>query len=394
MQLPDPQVLAWAFKLWDTRRTQALLSMLGVVAGVCGLVIVIAVGAGAERELQRALGSLGAGSVIVRAPQGSHLSPRDVDVSMELLGSVIDIYSGALRRGPVIAAGDTEVAQVGLIGTDARYMELYSLRLHGGRFIAPHDLQARTPACVVGWELGRELFPRGQVIGKDLRYGNRRCHVVGWLARNSLPLPQLDGVADADRLLYLPVTTLAGRVTDYPLDEVTLRFEDESVLGAGLPVLQRIIEYRIGEGAELLVPVELLRQKQRLQQMLQYLLMGIAFVLLLVGGTGIMNTMMLNVISRRPEIGLRRALGATRADIIAQFVAESLVVALAGGLAGVLLGFLLSFLIDSFSEWNLVYHNAAALVGFAVSVLIGVVFGSYPALQAAAVSPVKSLNEI
>ena len=339
-------VVLSALKLWRTRGMQALLSMLGVVAGVSGLVMVIALGDGANRELESALGSLGAGSVIIRSgtqQDDNVLGIDTLEAVHRLLATMLHRYA-ALKSEQVQAAAEGELLEnVKLIGTQREYYALYKLKLHAGRFLTAHDLAARARVCVLGWETGKGLFPRGQVVGQQVRIGGDWCTVVGWLALNTYQMPKLEGlgVSDVDRVIYTPITTLAGRREGFIVDEFILQFKDEAYMSAALGTLKRIVTRQVGEAAvDFIVPIELLRQKQKLQQLFQYFLLGIAAILLLVGGTGIMNIMLLNVISRRPEIGLRRALGATRQDIISQFVTESLVIAVAGGIMGVVLGFL------------------------------------------------------
>lgn len=389
------QLLLNAAKLWRTRRTQALLSMLGVTAGVCGVVLVIAVGQGAEREVESALGSLGAGAIIVRAEYPKTLDSSFMDASSALFKDALSEASGSALGIARVSADGQGLESVRLVGTDAEHIRLYPMQLHSGRFLVPHDLATQAQVCVVDWHLGQTLYPRGDVVGNNVRYGDSWCRVIGWLAENRLQSSALDSadVADTDAAIYLPASTLAGGRWSYPLHEVTLRFASEQTLGAVLPVLRRMVERHSGDvAAELLVPLELLRQKQRLQQLFQTLLLGIAFVLLLVGGTGIMNTMLLNVMSRRPEIGLRLAIGATRRDVVIQFVGESMVVALAGGIVGVLLGGLTAALASSVSPWEFIFSGRAAFAGLVAATLTGIVFGSYPALVATRVSPIKTLQ--
>ncbi|WP_167854772.1 ABC transporter permease [Mangrovimicrobium sediminis] len=395
--MPELQVWVWAWKLWRTRATQALLSVLGVVSGVGGLVLVLAVGAGAQQEMRSALGALGSGTVILQADNHGALDAARLARIGALLPELVEQSTGVAYRQAEVGAGESHPGRARLVGVDSQYASMFSLRLHSGRFVTPYDVVHRSPVCVVGARLGRALFPRRQVLGQVVQYGASWCRVVGVLADNRTRLPDLEGVgvSASDYLLYLPVTTIVGSGSAYALDEITVRFSDEAHLGAGLDSLRRIVERQRAEGEiRVVVPVEVLRQKHRLQQVFQYLLLGATFVLLVVGGTGIMNNMMLNVLSRRAEIGLRRALGATRADIIAQFVSEAMVIAVAGGLAGIILGALSAMLLGWVSDWQTQFSLAAGAAGFAVSLLVGIVFGSYPALQAAAVSPVRSLHEL
>lgn len=391
----DLRLLMNAMKLWRTRRTQALLSMLGVMSGVCGVVLVIALGEGAEREVDAALGSLGAGSVIIRTEAPETLDSQLFTATTALFQKSLTTQTGTLFAVSPVAADDAYLDEVRLMGTDSQHASLYSQTLHRGRLLAPHDVVNASAVCVVDWHLGQSLFPRGQVLGSYLRYGNSWCQVIGWLADDRLRVDgaELGGIVDADPTLYLPTTTLAGRRQQYPLSEVTLHFASERVLSDALPVLRRMVERQFPHTTvEFVVPLELLRQKQRVQLLFQSLLLGIAFVLLLVGGTGIMNTMLLNVISRRPEIGLRLAIGATRRDIIVQFVGESLAVALAGGIVGIIVGALAAVVASASSPWEFLFNYSAALAGFFAALLTGVLFGGYPAVMAARVSPIKTLQ--
>lgn len=388
-----------ALQLWRARRMQALLSMLGVIAGVSGLVLVIALGEGANQELDAALGSLGAGSVIVRDVSESHraLQSEVTESISRLLGPTLQRHAALKSQQVSAQSGSVQIDNVNLLGVDRNYYPLYKLQLHAGRFITAHDLVQRKQVCVLGWETAKALFPRGQVIGQQVRINQHWCQVVGQLANVSYRMPKLEnvGISDIDRVIYTPLTVLSGKTRHYYLDELVLQFSSEAHLSAVMDTLKRII-LRDANAAdfEFIVPIELLRQKQKLQQIFQYLLLGVAAIMLVVGGTGIMNTMLLNVISRRPEIGLRRAIGATREDIISQFVTESLVIAVIGGVLGVAAGFLLSAIIDSVTAWPMSYNGTGATIGFLVSLAVGVIFGSYPAMQAATVSPVRSLNEL
>lgn len=394
------QTLAGALKLWRHRRAQALLSSLGIVVGVGGLVLVIALGQGARRELAAALGTLGTGSVVVKRPEGharSALRPDRAEAAMRLLGEHLDSASKVRNGSLAVASAAATLDTMRVVGTDRHYQDIFKLGLHGGRFISDFDLQTRARVCVLGWEAGQRLFPRGQVLGQELRIGRDVCRVVGWLRASAYHLPRLEGLglSETDQGLFVPLSTLdPGRVAD-GLDQLVLRFHDEDTMSAALGTLKRILGYGTEQARlEYLVPIELLRQKQRLQQLFQYLLLGITALMLLVGGVGIMNMMMLNVLSRRAEIGLRLAIGGTPRDIARQFMTESSVITLAGGLAGLGVGWGVARLVDLGTSWSMEFNGVAALVGFSAAVAIGLVFGHYPARQAASVSPVKALHEL
>ena len=393
--------LGSALQLWRKRPLQALLSTLGIIAGVTGLVLVIALGQGAGRELQATLGSLGAGSVIIRAKTGDG-APTLTIAQAERISALLQPLAPQLV--PVrfdtaeVVSSEQRESGIRVIATDRHYPSLYPLHLHSGRFLADYDRVNGQPVAVLGWELGRLLFPRGQVVGQSVRIGQRWYRVVGWLKPATLDVPAL-GLSNLDRNAYIPLSIPfragAGSGTGDSLDEITLRFAGEQQLGQGLRVIKRIVSTASGSaGVEYVIPIEVLRQKQKVQQLVRYALLGATGLMLVVGGIGIMNVMMVSVLSRRSEIGLRRAVGATRRHILVQFVTESLVVAVAGGVLGVMAGFLLSAAVDAFTDWPVDFSPLAAGAGFLVSIGIGIVFGTYPALQAASVSPIEALNDL
>jgi len=390
-----------AARMWRHHRLQALLSVLGVVAGVGGLVTVMAIGQGAQRELERAINLLGAGTMVVKSIVDDE---RDSFITMERAQAVHRILGNELRSLVPIStfqrnllAGDRYVDDVKVIGTDRDYENAYLLRLHRGRFITWFDIERTERVCVLGWALARELFPQGQPVGQQVRLGRHWYMVVGWLQpkiQTDVEISNFE-LPDIDRTAYVPITTIAADRSQIPLDELVLKFAAEADMIKASGAVQRILEFDTeGAAFEYTMPIELLRQKLRMQLVIQYLLGGVTVIMLFVGGIGIMNIMLVNVIRRRPEIGLRRAVGATRRDILTQFVTESTLVAIAGGIAGILAGTLTAFGIAVLFNWPVAVGAGTLTLGLIVSAIVGICFGSYPAMQAASVTPIKTLNEL
>ena len=400
MKHPAWRYVVSAARMWRHHRLQALLSILGVVAGVSGLVTVMAVGQGAQQELARAINLLGAGTMVVKSIVDDE---RDSRITMERVQAVHRILGDELKGLVPIAtfqrnllAGDRYVDGIKVIGTDRDYENTYQLRLHRGRFITWFDIERTERICVLGWTLARELFPQGQPVGQQVRIGRHWYTVVGWLqpsANEEIDIRDFD-LPDVDRAAYVPITTIAADRSQIPLDELVLKFAAEADMIKASGAVQRILEFDAdGAAFEYTMPIELLRQKLRMQRVIQYLLGGITFVMLLVGGIGIMNIMLVNVIRRRPEIGLRRAVGATRRDILTQFVTESTLVAVAGGFGGILVGTLAAFGVAAWLDWPVAVGAGTLSLGLAVSAAVGVCFGSYPAMQASSVTPIRALND-
>lgn len=386
-------------QVWRFYRVQALLSVLGVVAGLGGLMLVLAIGTGARREMDAALGQLGAGTLLVRSPPGLAAGERigwqRVAALDRLMGDRLTHRVPVVVRQLAVTVPGFRRDDVRVIGTTAAYAAAHRLEVQAGRFLTAFDVERRQAVCVLGAELGRTVLRRGGRLGARVQVGPEQCVLVGLLKPAARPGAGLAALRlpDFDQAAYLPVS-VAATGGQARLDELLLRFRAERDLVEATGAVQRILEFgRAVPALEYVIPAETLRQKYRLQTALGYLLTGVTLVMLAVGGIGIMNMMLVNVLRRRPEIGLRRAVGATRQDILAQFVLESVLVAAAGGVAGVVLGIGGALLLGALLDWSVAVPAWSVPAGLAVSLGLGVACGGYPALQAASVEPIRTLNQ-
>ncbi len=218
-----------AIQLWKVRWLQAALSSLGIIVGVSGLVLVIALGEGAGRELEAALGTLGSGSVIITRQKGedqTQLISNDRVIAVRRLLSDYLANSTVMKIQQANAlSSEAHLDATKIIGTDRRYQAIYKLQLHSGRFLTELDLIQRQRVCVLGWEAAKSLFPRGQVVGRHLRIDNNWYQVVGWLQPISRRLPRLEavGLSEIDQVVYVPVTAL-GNTMQIGFDQLVFNF--------------------------------------------------------------------------------------------------------------------------------------------------------------------------
>lgn len=383
-----------ALQVWRHHRVQAMLSVLGVIAGVSGLVTVVAIGEGARREFNEAIGLLGGGTLVVRS-SGMPIEPERIAAVHRILGPELDQLVPVANGQRAIQSQLARVDGIRVVETGRDYQRTQRLEVFDGRFITWYDQDQQTRVCVLGWELGRSLFPQGGAVGSQVRLGKDIFTVVGWLAPTSHPEFDFGGaeLPDLDQVAYVPLVTAGPTASGAKLDELILRFDDETDMMRASGAVQRILEYKTeGTVFEYVVPIEMLRQKYELQTVVGLLLMGTTAVMLVVGGIGIMNTMLMTVLRRRPEIGLRLALGARRQDIIEQFVAESALVAALGGMAGLLVGAVVAKLVGWQLGWPVEVGLVAGISGIVAAIVVGVLAGAYPAMQAAAVQPIQTLN--
>ena len=200
-----------ALQVWRHHRIQALLSVLGVVAGVSGLVTVVAIGEGARREFNEAIGLLGGGTLVVRS-SGIAIQPERIAAVRRILGQELDQLVPVANTQTAIQSGIARVNGVRVVETGRDYQRAQRLEVFDGRFISWYDEDQETRVCVLGWELGRALFPRGGAVGQQVRMGNNIFTVVGWLAPTTRPELDFGGaeLPDLDQVAYIPLVA-AGR---------------------------------------------------------------------------------------------------------------------------------------------------------------------------------------
>jgi putative ABC transport system permease protein len=286
-----------------------------------------------------------------------------------------------------------------VVGTTPTYMEVLPMKLAEGRFFHYHELEDATRVCVLGGALRRELFPLGEALGKRVKVGQDWYTVVGVMASVSqVDEDESGAVRYAGRDLYIPLSASLLRFEPgQQLNELTrivVQVQSESDVDQAAGLVETVLSRRHAGTPDysVVVPVELIRRRQATSRIFNLVMGAIAGISLLVGGIGIMNIMLASVLERTREIGVRRALGATRADVLAQFLLEAVAVSFFGGLLGVALGIGLTRGIAVWAGWSTVVSLQAIVLAFGVSALVGIVFGWYPARRAARLSPIECLR--
>ena len=275
-----------------------------------------------------------------------------------------------------------------------------SLRLATGRWLTPADGATLAPVCVLGARLARTLFGNEPALGRHLKLNHVWLEVVGVLADRAQSKSDFEGVKlglDDERLFVAWETGRARfnfkRIED-EVDGISVRLDGKVAPDQAARVLQALIVRRHGgaDDTDLIVPMGLYRQNQQTQRIFAIVMSSIAAVSLLVGGIGIMNIMLANVLERRREVGLKRALGARRRDVVEQFLAEALVIAVSGALLGVLLGAVAAYSIAALAGWSVAWSPLSLVAAVLLCVAVGLAFGVFPARQAAALDPIAALR--
>jgi len=376
-------------------KLRSSLSILGVVFGVGAVVAMSSVGEGARREALEQIGALGIDTITVRprAEGGAGgLRVRDADAVAAVVPGVTAV--APLRAARLSLGGARE--PVAVVGTTPAYQAASRLPVAAGRFLTPLDVADRKRVAVLGASVARSLFPLSDPRGQSVLLGGDWFQVVGVLegratSRKAGPIR----TRDVNRAIFVPLPALDRGPDPRPdgIDELVLRVADADRVVATAEVVRALLGRTAGGAPlEVVVPREILRQRERTQRIFNVVTGAIAAISLLVGGIGIMNIMLASVAERTREVGIRRALGATRRDISAQFLAESSLLTTAGGFLGALLGVAGSFLIQRLAGWPTALSPLSMLLALLMALLVGVGFGLYPAWHAARLEPMDALR--
>ena len=377
------------------------LSILGVVFGVAAVVAMASVGEGARREAIAQIGALGIDSITVRGRPAAAGAPaaalrfRDAESVRAVVPGVVAVAPVREARLPVSGGGRS--LELTAVGTTPGYREAAQLPVASGRFLAALDLDDRKRVAVLGAGAARELFPFGDAVGAGITIGSDAFVVVGVLEGRGSPKGRGGPIRtrDVNRTVFVPWLSLdhgSDRRVD-GVDELAIRLASADKVAPAAEVVKKLVERTSGGGAfDVIVPREILRQRERTQRIFNAVTGAVAAISLLVGGIGILNIMLASVAERTREVGVRRALGATRKDIAAQFLVESSLLTSLGGLLGAVLGILGAVLIQRLAEWPTALSPLMLIVALVMAVLVGVGFGFYPAFRAAQLQPVEALR--
>ena len=393
-------------------KLRSILTMLGVIFGVAAVISTAAIGSGARDELNRQLSALGTNTIRIRAVElkGKELSDQkrlapfgitrsDLSTLKYLLGNDL-VAAAPLKKMESQVQSTGRVLPFDIYGTNEDLPMISGYTVAEGRFLNPIDVETSAKVCVIGDEVRRSTFPLVNPIGQTLLIDGESFTVIGILAaRGKSSGGTVIEVGDLDRSIYLPLNSAIRRLgVDDPradkLDEIILKTRAESTLREGAEVADRALSrlHREVPDYKVVVPEELIRQQQQTKNVLSQVLVFIAAISLFVGGIGIMNIMLATVTQRTKEIGIRRALGATKRDILFQFLVESLVISLAGGLLGIGVGFALAYGIGMYAKWPTIVPIQSVIASTTIAAAVGFIFGLYPSLKAASLDPIEALR--
>ncbi|WP_135211280.1 ABC transporter permease [Vitreimonas flagellata] len=404
-------LIASAGRALRSNPLRSALTALGVIIGVASVVAMVALGSGAQAQVERSIASLGSNLLIVvpgaqrsgggvRAQAGGGMGwdtlTIDDAAAIAQLEGVAVVAPSQRARTQVIANGLNWNPQVE--GVTPSYLEARDWEISSGRMFDESEERQARRVVVLGATVANELFPNLDPVGQTVRMNGGAFEVIGVLESKG----QSGFGADQDDIVLAPLTTVKRRISGRrgrgdSVSQISVKAQNEDVLSALQEDVETLLRqrHRTREGEDDFTVQNLSSITETAAQTTQvftYLLGGISAVSLLVGGIGIMNIMLVSVTERTREIGLRKALGARQGDILRQFGLEAVTLSVAGGIIGLILGVAGAWLMTSLFTLPLVISPLNAGLAIAFSGLVGVLFGAYPAWRAAQLDPIEALR--
>jgi putative ABC transport system permease protein len=391
------QLIKMAIKSIVTNKIRSFLTMLGIIIGIASVIILVAMGQGSTQSVQNSIESMGTNLITVNITAG-----QNKEVSNDELNE-LKTKPGIKDISPTISSGNTNISAGGQTATttvqavEPNYETIKNTPVQSGRFIDQDDLDNRYYSAVVGIDVATELFNSTDVIGQTVNVNGIPFNIVGVLKSQGTSTN-----GSADDTILLPLTTAQRLLKSTQIKTFYVEASSSDSVNTAMQYLELFLDTKYGLAVSssstvtnqyyrVMNQTSLLQTATSTSQTMTNELAGIACISLLVGGIGIMNIMLVSVMERTREIGIRKALGAKRKAILLQFLIEAVVVSGIGGVLGVLIGVGGSELLHTLNNTAIALSSSVILASFAFSVTVGVVFGLYPASKASKLSPIDAL---
>jgi len=385
-------------------KMRTLLTMLGIVIGVGAVIVMVAVGQGAQQGIANQINALGTNLLVITAgasnqggvSQGAQAFNRLTVDDAEKLKREGTLFAGVtpvvMTRTQVIAGGTNWRTMINGVSTD--FQTVRDWQTQSGDFFSDNDVRGLRKVAVIGQTVADNLFPGTDAVGSQIQIRNVPFDIVGVLAKKG----QNAAGQDQDDIVIIPYTTAQARLAgNTRIWQILVSATSQQDIAAAQQEATAIMResHKIGDGDDDFTvrnQTEIANAAQGTTKIMTWLLASIASVSLIVGGIGIMNIMLVSVTERTREIGVRKALGATRGNIMLQFLVEALALCLVGGGLGVLLGIGAAITLARVMQWNTLISPAAVTIAFGFSALVGLFFGLWPARRAASLDPIVALR--
>jgi len=440
-----------AFWFIKTNKVRTFLTALGIIFGVASVITMLAIGNGAEKEILAQLELVGVNNIVVTPipDEGEDSSDNEEENNKEqtkkfskgldmLDAQSIKTYIPSVKLVSPEIILDTYVINNGkqnsvkLIGVSPNFIDVSNIQIEKGSKFNAYQIENALPVCIIGKKVEKKLFTGQSALGKHIKVKDVWLQVIGVIEEKLISDKAQEnlGIRDLNQDVYIPIKTFLVRYRDrkiimdkaspemaggfmvisgggqsgpkekiprgnyHQIDKLTVQVSNSNELKATAEVLSKMLKRRHNDvlDFEIEIPIQLLKQQQKTKQIFNIVLSIIAGISLLIGGIGIMNIMLASVLERTKEIGIIRAIGATEEDVILQFLSESILISVGGGIIGILLGVIGAYIIEMVSGIETVLSLNSILLSFIIAVLVGLIFGIFPAKSAANKRPIEALR--
>jgi putative ABC transport system permease protein len=400
----NPVSIVMAVRGLGANKLRAFLTTLGVIIGVGAVIIAIAIGQGSREAVAESLRRMGtnvltvfpfgqrSGGIGMGSSASVSLKPEDAELILKNCPSVIRVVPSVSSRAQVKYEAKNDNYSISGVGAD--YPPVNNHQIQQGRFFSEDDVRRQTRVAVLGSTTWSDLFGSTPAVGKSIRIAGQRFEVIGvFQSKGGM------GFRNPDEGVYIPYTTAMRRLFGQDnLQNITCQARTDKLMNRAQTEIEQFLRrrHRLSESAEndfrIFNQADLMEAQNAQQDTFSALITYLAVVSLVVGGVGIMNIMLVSVTERTREIGVRKAIGAKRRDILTQFLLEALFLSLIGGLLGVAFGVGGARIVGSANNWTITLRPMTILMAFSFSALVGVFFGFYPAWKASRLNPIEALR--
>ncbi len=432
-----------AYWFIKTNKVRTFLTALGIIFGVASVITMLAIGNGAEKEILAQLELVGVNNIVINTIHdvedkntvenntnttkteaerfSKGLDILDAKKVLEYIPSVKLVSPEIILNTYVINNGKQN--NIKLVGISPEYFEASNIKLEKGKVFSNYHIKNALPVCIIGKQVEKKIFTGKTALGKWIKVKDVWLQVIGVVEGKLISDKAKEnlGIRNLNNDIYIPLNTFLVRYGDrkvisdkverekknqggpkqriprgnyHQIDKLIVQVSNSSELKNTAEILNKMLKRRHNGVVdfEITIPIELLKQQQKTKQIFNIVLIIIAGISLLIGGIGIMNIMLASVLERTKEIGIIRAIGATKEDVILQFLSESILISLGGGAIGIILGVLGAYIIEVVSGIETVLSLGSILISFSIAVTIGLIFGIFPAQVAANKKPIEALR--
>ena len=381
-------ILKGSIKNIVSNKLRSLLTMLGLVIGIASVIVLVGIGNGTSSKITSQVQSLGTDVLT--------LSIKSSDYSLEYsqLDEITDLdnvesASPYKNVSSTVSRSGTSSNKSNIIATTPNYLDIMGLTISSGRLLSEIDEENYSKVCLIGNDLAEELFSLSNPVGQSIKIDGDNYTVIGVLTQMGSSFGN-----NIDEIIIIPFTTAKYLGSDTSINSLYIKVNDEGIIDETTSLIENYITYTLGITTDYFSVSSqdsMLSTMDNINNTLSLLLGGIASISLIVGGIGVMNVMLVSVTERTKEIGIRKALGAKRVDILFQFLIEALVLCLVGGIIGIIFGLGLGELLDKMG-YTFSPTLFIIIIAFLSSALIGTIFGIFPASKASKLNPIEALH--